>query len=201
MSTVNGLLAIAEDAGNRLLRLDARALARLGELHGKCLALEIREPAVTIFMLPTESGLRLRAQHENAADVCVRGELPALATMLRTGRTRPERNAGIEIAGDLELAQRFQRALREVDIDWEEQLAHVVGDIAAHRIGNTVRGALGWLRMAGTTLARDAAEYLQEERRVLPHSHEVASFMRAVDVLRDDVDRLEQRLRLLMRRP
>lgn len=197
---MEALLAVAEDAGNRLLRLDAYTLTRLGDLQGKVLALEIREPAVTVFVLPSEAGLRLRTQHHAAPDARVRGSLPALLTLVRTGRTGPERDDGVEIAGDLELAQRFQRVLREIDIDWEEQLASAVGDIAAHRIGNAVRAARGWLRAASDSLGRDAAEYLQEERRALPHPHEVAQFLRDVDVLRADVDRLEQRLRLLTRR-
>lgn len=196
----DALLAVAEDAGNRLLRLDAHTLVRLGDLQGKALALEVREPAVTVYVLPTEGGLRLRTQHDCAPDARVRGSLPALLALARTGRTGPERDDGIEIAGDLELAQRFQRVLREIDVDWEEQLASVVGDIAAHRIGNAVRAARGWLRAAGDSLGRDAAEYLQEEQRALPHPQEVAQFLRDVDELRADVDRLEQRLRLLGRR-
>lgn len=199
MNRTEALLAVAEDAGNRLLRLDAHTLRRLGDLHGKVLALEIREPALTLYVFPSEGGLQLRTRHDAAPDARVRGSLPALLSLMRDGRTGPQRDGGIEIAGDIELAQRFQRALREIDIDWEEQLAWLVGDIAAHRIGNVVRGARVWLRTAAETLARDAAEYLQEERRALPHPHEVAEFLRAVDVVRADVDRLEQRVRLLSR--
>jgi ubiquinone biosynthesis protein UbiJ len=75
-----------------------------------------------------------------------------------------------------------------------------VGDVAAHQLGNLARGVAGWGRASAEALARDAGEYLQEERRWLPHRRPVQGWMAEVDRLRGDLDRLEARVERLRRR-
>ena len=86
-----------------------------------------------------------------------------------------------------------------IDIDWEEQLSRLSGDVLAHRLGTMVRGALDWGRRAKQSLERDVAEYLREETGLNPRQDEVESFVAGVDVLREAVDRLEARLERLAR--
>ena len=78
--------------------------------------------------------------------------------------------------------------------DLEEELAAVVGDVAARRVANLARGVLALGRSATDSLATSVAEYLQEEGRDVPARVEVEEFLRDVDQLRDDVERLEARL-------
>jgi ubiquinone biosynthesis accessory factor UbiJ len=89
-----------------------------------------------------------------------------------------------------------QRLLAAVDIDWEEQAARLIGDVAAHELGRLLRAADAWGRQAADILGRDLAEYLQEEGRVLAPAaaRRARRLPAAVDVLRDDVDRLTQRV-------
>ena len=47
----------------------------------------------------------------------------------------------VRIDGDTSIAHRFSDALGGLDIDWEEQLSQLTGDIAAHEIGRGVRAA------------------------------------------------------------
>ena len=84
--------------------------------------------------------------------------------------------------------------------DWEEQLSHLVGDAAAHQVGNLVRDTLQWGAKSVDTLGRDLTEYLQEESRQLPQRDEVNKFLAAVDVLRNDVERLDARVKRLQAR-
>jgi ubiquinone biosynthesis protein UbiJ len=44
---------------------------------------------------------------------------------------------------------------------------------------------------------QNVAEYLQEEGRDVPNRTEAEEFLHGVDRIRDDVDRLEARLKLL----
>ena len=55
-------------------------------------------------------------------------------------------------------------------------------------------------RRATDSLVTSAAEYLQEEGRDVPVRLEVEEFLREVDRLRDDVERLEARIARLSRR-
>ena len=75
-----------------------------------------------------------------------------------------------------------------------------MGDVAAHQIGNVARTAFGFARRARDTLLQNVAEYLQEEGRDVPSRTEAEEFLQGVDRLRDDVDRLEARLKLLEKR-
>ncbi len=196
---MNMLGTVLEEIGNRLLRLDPDTLARLGGMQGRVIRLEFTDLQAALDLAPSAAGLRVSAAGVAPAQVTLRG---TLGSFLRLGlNTEGAVLPGtIEIGGDLELGRRFERALRGLDIDWEEELARLTGDVLAHRIGNLARGARVWLRQAAGSLGRDVAEYLQEEARFLPTRASVEDFLAQVDVLRADADRLEQRVRRLRQR-
>lgn len=194
-------LAVLEDVANRALRLDPELLDRLGALHDKAILLRLVDPSLDIFVLPSAAGLRLRTHHAGKADVTLEGPLSALLRARSAGGPdrAPVLPSGLTISGDIELGQRFQRILAQFAPDFEEPLARVFGDVAARKMGNFARGLHAWMTEARESLARDAVEYLQEERRLLPASGEAQAFMNAVDTLRAGADRLEQRVRRLQR--
>ena len=193
------MTAVLEDAINRLLRLDPDMLARLGELDGKCIGLCLADDDrdLEFFLFPSAAGFRVRATHDVAPDVTIRGDVPVF-TRLVFGGSPTTRAGELQISGDIELGQDFQRVLRALDIDWEERTAHVVGDVAAHQLGRVARGLRAWARQSGEYLRQDVREYLQEESRLLARREAVDCFLGAVDTLRADADRLEQRLTRLM---
>ncbi len=97
-------------------------------------------------------------------------------------------------AGDAELAAALQYLARHLEWDVEEDLSRVVGDVAAHRIAGGARDFVAWQKEAAVRLGQNFAEYLTEEAGVIAPQAEVAGFARAVDDLRDAVDRLEKRI-------
>lgn len=200
MSAPTVFLPLLEDLLNRLLRLDPQALHRLGELDGKIVCLRVAvgsgEP-VTLYMAPSEAGLRLLSNHP-APDVTITGNVPLFARLLfGEDAPNPSSASALQISGDIELGQRFQRILRAIEPDWEEQAARLVGDVAAHQLGRAVRALRDWGRYAVRTLGQDVTEYLQEESQTLAKRERVDAFMRAVDTLRADFDRLQKRLERL----
>jgi ubiquinone biosynthesis protein UbiJ len=199
MTATNFITALLEDAGNRVLRLDAATLAGLGALHGRVVCLTFTDMATSVYLQPSESGLRVLHDYAGTADVTLSGRLPAFARLSLGAQPGLFFSGELTISGDVELGHRFQRVLEGLDIDWEEQLSRVVGDVAAHAIGNLVRDARAWTRQAGSILGQDVAEYLTEERRDLAPRQVVEPFLRAVDTLRADVDRLTQRIERLQR--
>jgi ubiquinone biosynthesis protein UbiJ len=186
---------LIEQIVNRVLRLDPETLRRLGELNGKTIRLGLGDGAgaLTLFVEPSAEGLRLRRESEREPDVTLRGSIPLFARLARTGIAAGE----LQISGDVELGSRFKRILEGIELDWEEPLSRMVGDVAAHQIGRAVRATAAWGRKAGRTLAQDTAEYLQEESRVLAARVRVEEFLRAVDGLRTDADRLQKRVERL----
>jgi ubiquinone biosynthesis protein UbiJ len=183
-----------ERSVNRVLRLDPETLRRFGEIEGKTICIDLGgEPAFTLFVTPAADGLRLRRAHDGAPDVTLRGSIPVFARLARTGIAVGE----LQISGDIELGSQFKRILEDIDPDFEEPLARVVGDVAAHQIARAARAGIRWGRHAVSTLAQDTAEYLQEESRILAPQVRVDEFMQAVDRLRADADRLQKRLEQL----
>ena len=96
--------------------------------------------------------------------------------------------------GDAELAAALQYLARHLEWDVEEDLSRVVGDVAAHRIAGGARDFVAWQKEAAVRLGQNFAEYLTEEAGVSAPQAEVAGFARAVDDLRDAVERLEKRI-------
>jgi len=95
------------------------------------------------------------------------------------------------------LAGQFQQLLSFARPDIEEELSGIVGDAAAHRLGELARGFGRWGREARSTMGANIREYLQEESRDAPSRYEVEKFNTNVSKLRDDVDRIEARLNRL----
>lgn len=192
------LITVLQELINRALRLDPDTLHRLGDMDGKviCVRVGASEP-VAVFILPSEAGVRLHSAYDGKPDVTIAGDVPVFARLM-WGRPASGAVAGeLQISGDIELGQRFQGVLNEIDIDWEEGASAYVGDVAAHALGRAVREMRAGTRQAAATIGQDIAEYLQEESRVLATHERVESFLKAVDELRGDVDRLEKRLQRL----
>lgn len=192
---------------NYYLRLDPEVMPAIAALDGKVIATEfvIAPPTsaeetddgltITLYFQPGSQGVRVTDKHWGTPDVSIRGTPLALARQFRAqpGTLDP----AIEIRGDAQLGRSFQAALAAIDIDWEEYLSHVMGDVAAHQVGNTLREIGQWGRQVLNTLLQDAGEYFQHESYALPPHGAVSEFLDGVDKLRDDVDRLEARIHRL----
>lgn len=197
-----GVAALAglEQALNAALALDPKTLERLARLQGRVIAIELKGTAVRLVLEPGAEGLRLMGHFDGEVDTTLRGAPFALLRM-STGRTGEGMFSGeVEIDGDVELGQQIQRVLEKLDIDWEEHLARLSGDIIAHQIGNTVRGLFRWGERAAAHLGEDTADYLQEETETLPVPWEVEEFIEDVDTLRSGADRIEARVKRLQRK-
>jgi ubiquinone biosynthesis accessory factor UbiJ len=190
-----------ETALNAYLRLDPETLNRLGRLSGRVIGIELHGFGLTFYVLPGADGVQVLGEYEGEPDAVLSGApLGLLRLGLGRGDLRPLFAGEVEIRGDVDVGRGFKDALDRIEIDWEEQLSHVVGDVVAHQMGRLARGVVAWGRSSADTLARDLGEYLQEERRELPAAAEVEEFLDSVDRLRTDADRLEARVRRLQRR-
>lgn len=189
------LTATLENVLNRGLPRSPRAQQLCAELSGRSVAVEVRE----ITRLRVESNgstLRITRGGADADAEIVGGPFGLLAL----GGASPEavlQRGDVQIRGDAELAQKFRELVLLLKPDLEEELSHVVSDVPAHQIGRFARTAFGWTRRAARTTAQNVAEYLAHERHDLVPRSEGDAFLRGVDAVREDVDRLEARLELL----
>jgi ubiquinone biosynthesis protein UbiJ len=191
-------LAGLEQLVNAGLALDPDVNMALAQMHGRTIGLELRGFELRIYFVPTADRLLVQGQLEGEPDVLLIGSPLALASIGMGGDKVGELFSGrVDIRGDLGLAQRFGRVLGQIDIDWEEEFSHLVGDVLAHESVQGLRKVGCWLHESQQGLEQSLSEYLQEESRLLPRTEEVAAFNAGVDDLRDGVERLLARIRLL----
>lgn len=195
------LAVIFEAALNRYLALDPGSQQQLAALSGKAVAVELSDFGWAWVLEVQADGLRVHSHYEGSVAARLRGSSSALLHMGAGDKSRAAFSSGtVEFNGDVELGQRIKALFDSLDIDWEEQLSRVTGDVLAHSIGHSVRRTRAWGRQTVGTLMQDFAEYQQEEARNLPASDEVAEFLSGVDTLRDDTARIAQRIARLQQR-
>ena len=168
------------------------ALERLAHFSGKTIRFEI-SPLVFAFTILSDGSLDNADTTSSADALCIvpPSLLPRLALQDESAY------AEIRSEGDSGLLSEVFFLARNLRWDAAEDLSRITGDIAAERIVNFIQGAHQQLRDSALNLSQAAAEYWTDERPLLVKSHQVDFFMRQVDTLRDDVSRLEQRIKRL----
>jgi len=182
----------ATSALNHLLRSAPLALERLQRHAGRTVAFHVG-PATLAFTIQT-TGEVTPALAGVSRDLEVRVPtvlLPRLAARDESAF------AAVQLQGDAELAEDVSFLARHLTWDAEEDLARVVGDIPAHRAASAARSLRDWALDARLRLAQGAAEYWTEEQPLIASRVKVESFVREVSALRDDLQRLEQRVERL----
>jgi len=179
---------------NRNIRATTPARELCRKIEGTIVAVRVRNTALATWFVVHDDGLELTTEMDTEPDVLISGSLITLARMAGESGASAIRAGELELAGDPILADQFQQLLNYAKPDIEEELSGVVGDIAAHRIGEFARGVSKWTREASATMGENIREYLQEESRDVPSRYEVDRFASEVDALRDDVARFEARL-------
>ena len=180
---------------NRQIEAKTPALDLCDELVGTVLALRVRGTALALWCEVGNAGIVLSGDRGGEPDIVMAGSLLALLRLGSESGEEAIRDGSIELTGDAELASKFQKLLRFGRPDIEEELSGVVGDVAAHSMGQFVRSVGSWSRDAGATIRQNVSEYLQEESRAAPSRYEVDDFRKQLDRLRDDVARFEARLK------
>lgn len=186
---------------NKALSLDEETLHSLGTLEGNIISFEFINTNLTVFIFPSVKGLNIRTVNVDKPDVSIKGTPANFLMMMASSKKKSSSlPTDMQIIGDIGLAQRFQEIMQNIEIDIEEPLSKWVGDSMAYQIGKFVRGAHRFTLNTSKTLATDISEYLRFEINMLPDDLLVEEFCKEVDVLREDVDRFEQRVNKLKAR-
>ncbi|MCO6442004.1 MAG: sterol-binding protein [Nitrococcus mobilis] len=192
------LLHVIEAAVNRLLAADPASPRRLRELAGYRLGVELTDLELNFLLLFSETGLRFvpptSVSDAPAPAARIRGSFLGL---LGPAISADRRGTQVEFSGDVGVAEDARRLFTDLEVDWEEQLAQLTGDIVAHQLGQAIRGSTTWLRRSGKSVLQTLGEYFTEERRDLPAAAEVSIFLTEVDCLHRDVEQLAARVRRL----
>lgn len=197
MDTLEALFRPLTALINRQIKVTTPARELCAELDGKVMAVRIKDTGLAMYFCACPDEIALFGDYDREPDVAISGSILSLARLAGASSEDAIRDGSLELIGDAEVAQAFQKLLGYGRPDIEEELSGVIGDIAAHRLGEVARSVGSWGKEAGATLGQNITEFLQEERRDVPSRYEVEAFTRKVDDLRDDVARIEARLNQL----
>jgi ubiquinone biosynthesis protein UbiJ len=184
---------------NQALRFDPATRLRLQELSGKCIFVETLSPRMSFGIQISKSRIRLlpeMSQHPHATI-----EASSFELIKQALKREPDLiGSGIKVNGNTALVQELHAIVRKLDVDWEEPLSRLFGDVAATQVGRQVRGLLGFAQKAAKTFFLNTSEYLQEEKNILPVRWEMDEFLGDSQDLRADSERVEARLKRLEQR-
>jgi ubiquinone biosynthesis protein UbiJ len=188
-------LKLIESTGNHILALDPYFLQQLKPFFKKTFCIELTEPALKIDLRPCPDGFIVELAGDKEPDVCLRGSLWAFAQLAKDGaHSRVFAEGKISMSGDAELGQAFQHLLANLQIDWEELSASLVGDMAAHKLHRALGELSQWFGQSSRQFKENVGEYFQEEINVAPSKVEVDDLTGKIEGLRSDTARLEARI-------
>jgi len=191
-------MLILETVINRYLALDPEMLDKLKAFDGKVVKIELTVINKTLYMLPGETGMQILTEFEGEADTVLRGSPLSLFKMGLVSNTASLLLKGeVEITGDTRLGHQFKNVFSQMDIDWSEPLAELVGDGLAFQLQQTGQRLTAWSQDTVSSFSNSVSEYIQEESRDVVTETELNIFNDAVDQLRNDVDRLQQKIQSL----
>lgn len=201
-STLNvAALAALERAINAALGMDAATREQVSTLAGQVFCIDCSAPAVRAYVAPEAGSVRLYSHYEGVVCCTVSGagsDFVALAGA--TDKASALVNGNLRISGDSAPLLALEKALGKLDLDWEQRLALVLGDVAAHQFGRAARGSARWGRRAHDSLLRHVEEFIHEEARLAPPRLEVEDFFADLRATAQRSERLQAGIRRLGRR-
>lgn len=198
------LLAGGERTLNALLARDPAAPARLQALAGQRLLIRFERPDLHLVIHYNAQGLDLlRGDEVEESEVDAVVELcPETLSAWLSGSSleRLMFEGRLSVRGRIHLLEATRELLTDLDLDWENELARLLGPLPAHSLAEGLRRIARFGLRAHDELMQDVSEYVFEEARLLPGRQQR-------DILRDHLteleiatDRLEARLKRLHQR-
>jgi ubiquinone biosynthesis protein UbiJ len=183
-----------EQVLNALLALDAAAQARLQALQGRALEFGWAPAGIGLRAEMRDGRIAIGPRAAAAPDLSMQGSLAGflrLALPEFAGRLPPGK---VSVQGDAELAREFEQLLRGFRPDLILPIERGLGPEAGAVADRIARSLLPRLGRALSELPRDLADYVRDERQDAVAQEELEDFAGDVDRLRDDVERLVQRV-------
>ena len=191
--TSKKLAPLLDYALGRYLQADPPLVASsLKAMSDKVIGLSLTVPRLELFLLIKEDTIRVCADYSGTPDTQICG---SIFDLLKLGADKEvgDQAVHLEIIGDVQLGQRLQHLLNEIEFDSEELLAPLIGDIATHQLSEGLRAGGNFIEQCIESLSFSSSEFLQEELKITPSRQEIDYFINNVEHLRDTVERLHAR--------
>lgn len=191
---VQSIMAGIETLVNQALKYDPasrQAVAAITDV----LAVEANAPNFTLYLRGQEDGIAIAAHNEAPVAARLTGSVWGLFQLLKGLESLA--NTDVHLTGSTSLLQQWQQVLNNLDIDWEDAISEVLGDILGPMAADVVRSSAQWSKQQADEQQRLAKEYLPEELNVTPSQTQADQLYDAIADIAMDTDRLAARLKKL----
>jgi ubiquinone biosynthesis protein UbiJ len=203
----SALLAPFESITNQCIKQDKFLLQGLSAHSGKTLQVNITSPDFGFYVHFLETGVSLAGIDEytntenstienstNLVNGQITGSASALLKILTADTAQqPLVNPDLQIDGDAEFVQEIHELFSAMEVDWQEPLASVIGDVPVHGIEKLISDLVDFGKQSTKTIVENIDEYLHEEGRFVPPENQVEIFNTDLDDLKLKLDRLTAR--------
>lgn len=196
----NTILSSLSKTMNTWLKLDPESPARMKKLQGKTIAIEFLPFSFEFQCYFDEAGVNLFIDETIMPDTLIRGTpLQMLGVMLSKENRQRFFADDLVIEGSAEVGQEMIELFDHMQIDWEEYLSKMIGDVPAYHAFRLLNKFNHFLRGSEESMRNNIREYLHEEAEWLPSREALNDFFSEIDTIRMDVDRMQERISLLQR--
>lgn len=183
---------------NRYLKCDRERAQDLQAIDQKVITIKLKQPETTTTFRINDCLLEEVSDEEVSTDVKIIASLKVLPDyFLGVDQNQFIKNGDLEILGDSHVASTFHNVLKGIEIDWEDILSNVIGDVAANQVGTAVDKAQGFIKNLGDNFRMDVRDYLQDDLQVVVTQTEVDDFIKQVNETEVKLDQLEMRVNQL----
>lgn len=194
---LQGLILSLETSANQVLVFDPASRKKIANIQ-EVLCIQVTAPKIKFYCCGSEDGIRLMSHCELPVAAQLSGSVADLLSVLK----QPDNLArsDVDFVGSTGVLQKWQDVLQTLDIDWEDAISQILGDIAGPLAASGIRSSAQWTQSQIQEHVRLLGEYITEEQSITPSRTEVTHFFEQVSDLKLDADRLSAKLSQLRKK-
>lgn len=190
------LLPPIENIINRALLADPAARAKIAAIQHQAIEINCIDWKIKFYIFCGDGTLQFEKKSFRTADTVVTGTLNHFFNLFMKGASNKTLfEYPIDIVGNTHNLEILRNAFENLDLDVEEKLSSLLGDALAHKLCFHVKKTHHNARDTQEKLKEQIKEYIYCEAKHFPTRKKVEKFYTDIARLREDVERMEIKIK------
>ncbi|MDH5434841.1 MAG: SCP2 sterol-binding domain-containing protein [Gammaproteobacteria bacterium] len=187
---------------NRVIQLDPQGHEGLATFKDKVIQVTVDDLDLNYYCRFPNQSIAISNLNDKKVSAVISGKLSDYIQMALKG-SKGGKDAvftgEIHFSGDINTARQFQEYLLSLNLDWQEPISQIFGDVAGYQISKGIVGFASFMEQWFDETKKDIPEILQHELNVTPSHLETEHFFEKIGDLRGHADRLEAKIKRLIK--